>query len=105
MKLIRLSLHKSSRGAVAQSAAAVCCLLGSGLKQCRFQENQKIQHTSISFNVFYFSINCVLQNLIQCYYLVKRDYDFVRFGRPDLKKKASYDYIRFGKRRSDVMTT
>uniref|UniRef100_A0A0K0DHZ1 DUF3800 domain-containing protein n=1 Tax=Angiostrongylus cantonensis TaxID=6313 RepID=A0A0K0DHZ1_ANGCA len=40
-----------------------------------------------------------------CSCLVKRHYDFVRFGRSDLKKKASYDYIRFGKRRSDVMTT
>ncbi|CAB3402110.1 unnamed protein product [Caenorhabditis bovis] len=29
---------------------------------------------------------------------VKRDYDFVRFGRSAPSKKASYDYIRFGRK-------
>ncbi|KAF1761160.1 hypothetical protein GCK72_009414 [Caenorhabditis remanei] len=29
---------------------------------------------------------------------MKRDYDFVRFGRSAPIKKASYDYIRFGRK-------
>uniref|UniRef100_A0A8R1IS83 Uncharacterized protein n=2 Tax=Caenorhabditis japonica TaxID=281687 RepID=A0A8R1IS83_CAEJA len=29
---------------------------------------------------------------------MKRDYDFVRFGRSAPSKKASYDYIRFGRK-------
>ncbi|CAO4370588.1 unnamed protein product [Caenorhabditis nigoni] len=29
---------------------------------------------------------------------MKRDYDFVRFGRSAPMKKASYDYIRFGRK-------
>ncbi|CAE54900.1 FMRF-Like Peptide [Caenorhabditis elegans] len=29
---------------------------------------------------------------------MKRDYDFVRFGRAAPIKKASYDYIRFGRK-------
>ncbi|EGT33580.1 CBN-FLP-25 protein [Caenorhabditis brenneri] len=29
---------------------------------------------------------------------MKRDYDFVRFGRAVPHKKASYDYIRFGRK-------
>uniref|UniRef100_A0A183GUE2 Secreted protein n=1 Tax=Heligmosomoides polygyrus TaxID=6339 RepID=A0A183GUE2_HELPZ len=61
------------------------CSLQQSSRRCLFCES----HTSKG----------TLANTMMC--LVKRHYDFVRFGRSmSPEKKASYDYIRFGKRSS-----